>query len=370
MNVTPTPKPGSFPDPEDRIQRDLGALGARSRRNPPSLSRTMNALSGRVPKGTWEERLMAWTGFLKMHPRFATLSVTAGVAAALLVVPISYNKVVGHEVAVSLNGSGMSRDLVDGLAAEFKAALHADAVNVVVDESDGGTVYTLSAASPEKHAPAVSRAFSQALTSRGIPAESHSDPIRRKVSGNVYAMAYDNTFGSAIQVEIDGKSAEEIEAEILAQLQAAGFDATVSVTREGDDGMKIEVQAESDGPQAATGDEAHIVLTKDGQPLTGTLETAHVRMTKSVDDAGETLTVEVVEGGRTLAAVVKDPGSLSDAELADTVHRQLAEQGLEISVSAQNGRVSLMKLDALKDDATPVEKTTWGRIKNEFGDSQ
>jgi hypothetical protein len=368
MNETPTPKPGSFPDPEDRIQRDLGALGARSRRNPPSLSRTMNALSGRVPKGTWEERLMAWTGFLKMHPRFATLSVTAGVAAALLVVPISYNKVVGHEVAVSLNGSGMSRDLVDGLAAEFKAALHADAVNVVVDESDGGTVYTLSAASPEKHAPAVSRAFSQALTSRGIPAESHSDPIRRKVSGNVYAMAYDNTFGSAIQVEIDGKSAEEIEAEILAHLEAAGFDARVSVTLEGDDHMKIEVEAESEAPDGGAADDRarRIVLTRDGQPLSGTFAESTVRMTKAVDETGERLTVEVMDGDRTVSATVRDPRSLSDAELAETVRRQLADQGLEASVSAENGRVRVLTPET--PAATPVEKTTWGRIKKELGD--
>jgi hypothetical protein len=370
MNETPTPQPGSFPDPEDRIRRDLGALGARSRQNPPTLARTMNALSGRVPKGTWEERLMAWTGFLKMHPRFAALTVAATVAAALLVVPISYNKVVGHEVAVSLNGAGVSRDLVDALAAEFKDALHADAVSVRVDESDGQTVYTLSAAAREKQAPAVSRTFASALTARGIPAESHATPIRSKVSGNVYAMAYDNTFGSAIQVEIDGKSAEEIESEILAQLEAAGFDAQVSVTMDGDDHMKIEVKAESEGPEAATGDEAQIVLTKDGQPLGGALETGQVRMTKAVDGAGETLTVEVANGGKTLTAVVEDAGSLSDAELADAVHRKLAEQGLDVSVSAENGKITLLNLEDLTDGPAPVEKTTWGRIKKELGGSQ
>jgi hypothetical protein len=368
MKKTQTPRPEPFPDASERIRRDLGALAARSRRNPPSFTHTIRALSGQHGKGTREERPMAWTGFLKMHPRAATLAVTAAVAAALLVVPVSYTKVVGHEVAVSLDGGKVSRDLVLGLAAELKEALNTDAVTVAVDQNDGATAYILRATAPEKNAPAVSRAFARALTSRGIPAEAQATPVRKTVSGNVYAMAYNTTFGSAIQVEIDGKSAEEIEAEILAHLEAAGFDARVSVTLEGDDHMKIEVEAESEAPDGGAADDRarRIVLTRDGQPLSGTFAESTVRMTKAVDETGERLTVEVMDGDRTVSATVRDPRSLSDAELAETVRRQLADQGLEASVSAENGRVRVLTPET--PAATPVEKTTWGRIKKELGD--
>ena len=308
---------------------------------------------------------MAWTGFLKKRPRLATLAATAVVAAALLVVPISYDKVVGHDVTLSLAGDGLNQNLVRGIAAEFKEALDAEMVNVTADQDDGNLLYTFSARATGSNAPAVSEAFARTLTGRGLVAEANSTPVKERVSSNVYAMALDNV----VHISIDGKSAEELEAEIAAQLEAAGLDAQVSVTMEGDDHMRIEVQATAEGPIDEDG-HTQIVLTSGGEPLGGEFEDVSCRMMIKEDASGtQQLTIEVDDNGQTVTATIDDPKSLSDGELAARVHEQLAAQGLDISVSAENGRVRLMSLEDAAGQDSNVKKTTWGQLKNKMKDS-
>jgi hypothetical protein len=351
----------------ERVDRDLTALAARNRKNQPPLSQTLRTLSGRRPERGWEERFMVWTGFLKKRPRLATLAATAVVAAALLVVPISYDKVVGHDVTLSLAGDGLNQNLVSGIAAEFKEALDSDMVNVNADQDDGNLLYTFSARATGSNAPAVSEAFARTLTGRGLVAEANSTPVKERVSSNVYAMALDNV----VHISIDGKSAEELEAEIATQLEAAGLDAQVSVTMEGDDHMRIEVQATAEGDcQIHAGECPQIVLTSGGEPLGGEFEDVSCRMMiKETASGARQLMIEVDDNGNTVTATVDDPESLSDSELAVRVHQQFAAQGLDVSVSAQNGRVRLMSLEGTAEQDSNVKKTTWGQIKNKMKDS-
>lgn len=344
------------------IDRDLSALAARSRLHPLSLERTIQSLSRKRERNK-EERFMGWN-FLKGHGRLAaTAAATLAVAAALLVVPVSYDKVVGHEVALSVDGAGLGQESVRGIAGEFKEALHADGVGVDAAMDNGRMIYTFTAKTPEKGAEAVAESFARALDARGISAAAASSPIKERVSGNVYAMAAN----SVVAISIDGKSEEELETEIANQLAAAGIDADVNVNIQGDDCMEVDIRAEVEGDGTELPAEPQIVLTSDGAPLAGQMETAAVRVKMTEDQRNNSLVVEVEDGDQTYAATVQDPGSLSDAQLADQVHQLLAAQGKEFSVSAEDGRIQVMKPAFSGENA--VRKTSWGKLKQKMSEN-
>lgn len=369
MKDDPRPRHDRSTSLDRRIDRDLEALAARSAENPRPLTETLHTLSGRRSGRRWEERFMAWTGFWKMRPRLATAAVVVLAAAALLVVPVSYTKVVGHEITLNLDGKGMSREVVGTLAGQFKSALHADAVQVAAGVEDGAATYTFTARAAGRDAPAAAEAFAHNLTGKGYTARAVATPIRERVSGNVYAMAYDNV----IRVSVDGKSADELETEIADALAAAGVpNAQVSVTMDGDNGspnMKIEVKATGDCDPDAAGSEPQLVLTADGKDLGGDTENVNVRMKKAeAADGTVQLQVEVTRDGTVYTATVENAESLSDADLAAAVHDQLAAQGVDLSVSSQDGRVQVLGLGATGGAEPQIRKTTWGRLKQEMKD--
>lgn len=352
-----------------RIDRDLKALATRSAEDPLPLAQTLHSLSGSRPERRWEERVMAWTGFWKTRPRLVTTAAVALVAAALLMVPVSYTKVVGHEVTLNLSGSNVSREVVGTLAGQFKEALHADAMQVAATLEDGVRGYTFTARAPGRNAPAVAEAFAHNLAGKGYTAEAGSTPIKERVSGNVYAMAYDNV----VRVSVDGKSAAELESEIADALAAAGVpNAQVSVTLGGDDDsrtMKVEVTADAEGGPEAAGSEPQLVLTSNGGDLGGEARECSVRMMKTEStDGSAQLQVDVTRDGTVYTATVENAEALSDADLAAAVHEQLAAQGVDLSVSAQDGRVQVVDLGSgiQAEPESQVKKTTWGKLKQQM----
>ena len=350
---------------DTRIDRDLKALSTRSRQDPPSLSETIHTLAGESPGRQWEERLMALTGFFKSRPRVATFAAVAVLAAALLVVPFSYQKVVGHQVSLVVAGPGVNQTLMQGIASEFKETLDVDEVKMMAEAGETGTEYTLVAETRgKKGAPAIAQAFARSLTAKGYTARSSSSPIKEKVNGSVYAMVMSNT----IEIDVDGKTAEQLEAEIVAALTASGIpNAEVSVTL-GDNQMKIEVKAMSEGPidGDATDDHAQIVLTSGGEVLGGGGESVEVGIKKIRDENGERLIVEVTKNGQTATATIQDAGSLSDDDLAEAVRAQLAAQGVDYEVSCLNGRVKVSS--PASDEGSDVRPTTWGKLKQKMND--
>jgi hypothetical protein len=364
--------PPDTPAHDREIDRDLGALAARSRGNVPPLGRTLSALAGARPARDREEGFMSLITSWTRRPRLAVLAGVAALAAGFLLVPFSYQKTVGHQVSVTLNGVGADQAWVRGFAGQLKAALGADAVRAEMRVENGAPSTVLSA-EVRGDAPGFARGVADNLVhkldAKGVSARAAVTPIREKVSGSLYAMALDNV----IQVNIDGKSADEIESEIQSRLAEAGLDAQVSVEMNGSNQMKVEVKAEHDGDSPAAGEPVQLQLTSGGQPLGGEANEVAARVMKTrSDDGTEHLTVEVTKDGSTATATVDDPGSLSDADLAARIQQLLAAQGVDYSVSVQDGRVTVIDPAAAGSAVGPVsgtQKTTWGKLKEQHAGS-
>jgi hypothetical protein len=76
--------------------------------------------------------------------------------------------------------------------------------------------------------------------------------------------------------------------------------------------------------------------------------------------------VEVTKDGRTVTATVDDAASLSDAELASRIQQILAQQGVDISVSVQDGRIQVLDPAGAGAGAPTggTRETTWGKLKD------
>lgn len=366
-------KPNTSDPMNPRINRDLNSLATQNRRDQPSLSQTIQTVSGKQPEKP-EERFMAWTRFFSGHRRFTALAATVAVAMAMLVVPFSYDKVVGHDVTLTMSGD-LNRDLVQSIAKEFSNALDAEGVNMTSTSDNGSVKYELQTLAKDGDAADIADAFARTLTERGITATATSTQVKERVSSNVYAMAYDN----AIHISIDDKSPEELANEIATQFEAAGLDAEVSVIMEGDEQMMIEVRAMSDG-SVPEGGEPQIVLTSGGEPLCGPwtpgggggeFENASCRIMieESAATGSSSMIVEVGNKGETVRAKVENFESLSDDELAAQVQKLLAAQGVNASVSAQNGRISLFVSErdgapTATQGSSATRDATWGELKS------
>lgn len=379
MTDVPGRSKGSRAEPErpldDRIGRDLEALASRSRRDVMPLTDTVQGLAGRRPKRPWEERLMASFKLLGARPRLAVAGAVVALAAVLLMVPVSYQRVVGHDVALTLAGAGIDQSAVRGIATEFKTALDSGPVRVEARQDGAAATFILSSRVPMRSgrsAEAIAQAFAHTLTGKGYTAEAAVTAVREKVSSNVYAMVADNV----VRISVDGKNAAEVEAEIAAQLAAAGVpDAQVSVTMD-DDGSKIEiqVQAEHEGAvDAMVGSPPEIVLTAGGEDLGGEISDVKVKVRKVMSDAGNSLIIDVDRSGNTATVTVNQPETLSDGELIAEVQRQLVALGItDLSVSASEGRIQVLDANALLQKSAPgatpggTEKTTFGKVKSQY----
>jgi hypothetical protein len=224
----------------DALAADLRALRARSARVLPTLNDTALALSMERPRVTWGGSLVSMFRFLKSRPVFSSAALVGLVAAALLVIPVSYQRTVGHDVSLTLSGYGLDPSFLQRVAKEYAAALDGEGVRIAIEETDDitgrptrrATLTTSVAARSRGTVEGVAQAFAAALHDRGLDAAVAVAPRTEHVSGNVYAAA-----GNAcINLSIDrrGKTADEIRASITAQLEAAGIrNPDVNVTLDG-----------------------------------------------------------------------------------------------------------------------------------------
>lgn len=378
MRDVPESRRGSHAEPErsldDPIGRDLEALASRSQRNVRPLTDTVQRLAGERPKRPWEERLMASFKLLGARPRLAVVGAVAALALALLVIPVSYQRVVGHDVTLQLAGAGIDQSTIRGIATEFKTALNGGPVRVEAQADGAAATFILSSRVPMRSgrsAEAIAQAFAHTLTGKGYTAEAAVTAVREKVSSNVYAMVAENV----IRISVDGKSSAEVETAIAEQLAAAGIpNAQVSVTMDGDGNkMEIQVRAEHEGPCDGTATPPEIVLTAGGEDLGGTGEAARIKICKTMTDEGARLVLDVEQAGRIATVTVNNPETLSDAELSAEVQRQLTALGItDLSVSAQDGILKCFDANALLEKSAPgatpggTEKTTFGKVKTKY----
>jgi hypothetical protein len=298
---------------ERTLHEDLRALRAASLRDLPTLEQTARLSremrAGHQPGGF----LMSSFRFLRTRPWPATALAAAAIAAALLLIPVSYQKTVGHDVTLTVAAPGLDVGQIQKIAAEFKTALHAASLSVR-QEDGGGPVLT--ARVPGRSDAALRRvadAFSRELTARGIAASARITPRTERVLGNVYAFARDNII--EIRVSSEGKTPEQVEADIRSQLEAAGIEnPTVEYRREGNQ------------------------------------TTLKVEMTRTAADGADTTCPEVrvsVDGHepgpndhRCEVRVRRTPG-MTDADVIADVQNQLQAQGIDAEVTMENGKIQI-----------------------------
>lgn len=207
---------------------------------------------------------------MKNRPMFSSIALGAVVALALLVVPVSYQRTVGQEVALTLASPDLDMAVVPKVAKEFGAALGGGAVRVEVEEARDASgaarrTFRLESRVDSRSRGATERvasAFAAALAERGIVASVAVTPLTERVSGSVYAAA-GNTIVN-LTIDWRGKTPTEVAASIKSQLEAAGIqNPDVNVTRDGDL-TTVQIKAE-DACGEGAGKDCEIQLRVDGE---------------------------------------------------------------------------------------------------------
>jgi hypothetical protein len=245
----------------------------------------------------------------RMRPRRLLTGLCAAAAgAALLVMPVSYERTVGHEVKLTVSGQGEAG--ARALARQARAALQAEAVRVSV----AGDQTTLALRVPARSRAEVERRAGVVVReaqARGVQVAVSISPRREQVQGRVYAMALDKVI--EVRVDMTGKTQEQIEAEIRAQLQAGGInDPSVAVSRTGDQ-TRVEIGAEVDGPEG----------------------TRHMRIVRQQQGGEQQLELRIGD-----LDTRREPG-MTDDQLREKIERQLRERGLEPDVKVTGDRIEV-----------------------------
>jgi len=256
----------------------------------------------------------------RVQSRPWTLSaiVAAALAVILLVIPISYQKTVGHDVALTINSPNLDAGQLQTIASQLKNALQAG--NVSITQGNGGAPVLTARVSGRSRLPVerVAAAFAAGLSSKGIPAQARVSPRIERVLGSLYAYARDNIID--IHVTSKGKTPEQIQNEIVSQLEAAGVqDPKVEYKREGNKAtLTVQMDKGSSGTPPVAANCPQLNLTVDDQPPGG--------------GDGQHKRVEV--------KVNRTPG-MTDAQVKDEVQRQLKAQGVDADVSVENGKIQI-----------------------------
>jgi hypothetical protein len=287
---------------------------------------------------------MAQLHSIRTRPAVAAAVVGALAVLIAMVIPVSYDKVVGQDVALTVTGKGIGSAEIAGVARGLQSALHAHGVMVEAMSGGAGPCFVLHATLPKREGRDVQRAtaeFARDLASRGYAASVQVRPHLERVRYPAVAYAFDQI----INISVDGKSAAALESEIRDRLAQAGVpDAQVSVTDRPDGGrevkMTVERQAVNDGTTPPPEPMPQIVLTKDGAPLAGG-EGLAVKVKKMKTNTSTTLIVEVDQNGKTATVEVPNSDTMSDAAIADAISTQLHQAGIDAKVTVTSGKISI-----------------------------
>jgi hypothetical protein len=241
----------------------------------------------------------------------ATVLAIAVVAAVLLAVPISYTKTTGYMATLEIaDATGVD---VEAVAAEFGKAM--DAENVKVLAGVGGA--RISADLPVRSKSTlkgIASGFAEALGERGLAATASIEPVTERVTGNVYAMAANEII--EIRVNSEGLTDEEIEAEIRAQIEAAGLEACLVDVETSDGEKRIEIGIQCDPEEGCPEGGMPVRISIDGMepPPGGEFERVSA-MELKIAAEGKTLEEAEAEAIEHLQAMgIED---VSDIEIED-----------------------------------------------------
>jgi len=287
---------------------------------------------------------MALLHSIRTRPPVAAAVIGALAVLIAMVVPVSYDKVVGQDVALTVAGPGLGSTEIAGVARSLKSALGAHAVMVEATSNGAAPSFVLHASLPTREGRDVQRAtaeFARKLASRGYSASVAVKPHLERVRNPAVAYAFDQI----INISVDGKSAAALESEIRDRLAQAGVpDAQVSVTDRADGGrevkMTVERQAVNDGTAPPPEPMPQIVLTKDGAPLAGG-EGLSVKVKKMKTNTSTTTIVDVNSNGKSATVTVPNSDTMSDAAIADAITSQLRQAGIDATVTVTGGKISI-----------------------------
>lgn len=300
---------------------------------------------------TKEDSIMKFSSLSSKRPLIIAPAALVAIAAILFLVPVSYKQTVGWDISLAMTASALNPEQLRPIATELKSALGVDGVRMELQQSGNGSTATMSAyvdADGNTDPKATVQAFAKYLNGKGIKASAESIPKVTEVSSNVWAMTMDQV----IQIEVEGKSDEEIEQEIIARLKEAGLDdVEVDVSIDGDERTRIEIKAEcddedSDCPQ----DPVNLTLTKNGVAPTGEGEDAYIRVKKMIKNGEETLIIDFGVDGKKATLEIGDPSSMEAAQLVAAVKEQLSEQEVDLQVKIEDGVlwVGTLKIDCVE----------------------
>ena len=338
------------PTRPDDLGADLAALKEVSDRDLPDLNQVMHEIHRResartTPIEGWRRRIMAAVHSMKARPALAALAVAALLIVVGMVVPVSYDRVTGHDVSITLAGSGFTQDQVAPVAKEMRARLNAGPVKVAATMENGTLRFAFEATMPGRsrtEAAQAAAAFVKDLARKGYAPSVAVAPHKEHVTSPAVAYALDRI----IQISVDGKSAPALEAEIRQRLAEAGLnDAQVSV-KDSPKGREISVNVQRQnlgGAPAQDQPVPELVLTKNGAPIEGG---STVKIQKRKDQTGATtLVVETSDHGKTATATIPNSEKMSDAQLGSAVEAQLRQAGLNVRVEVVGGQIKVRPIE-------------------------
>lgn len=259
---------------------------------------------------------------VRRRPLAAGALGVVALAAALLVVPISYQHTVGYSVQLSAHVPAGQTPALQKIAAELAKAV--GATNVSTSAGGAGQQIAFAADVPMRARAEVNaraQAFAHELTMRGFSSTAVVTPRTERVSGSVYAYAADTV--KEIRVNATGMSDEQIASEIKTQLEAQGFSQpNVEVSTTGDKRqVKVtlsKTSETSDGQEPAPIVAPNITVTDDNKKSDSTTEEKRIELKLDHSDvAGKT-----------------------DDEIKALVEQKLRDQGITNAVvTVKDGKV-------------------------------
>ena len=288
---------------------------------------------------------MAAVHSMKARPALAALAVAAVLIVVGMVIPVSYDRVTGHDVSITLS-AGFAPDQIAPTAKEMKARLNVGSVEVQAEMEAGAPRFVFHATVPGRSRAEAARAaggFVKELAQKGYAASLAVAPHREHVTSPAVAYAWDQI----IQISVDGKSAPALESEIRQRLAEAGLnDAQVSVKDRPEGGREISVNVQRQnlgGSPPADQPVPELVLTKNGAPITGG---STVKIRKMIDETGATqLVVETSDRGKTATATISNSEKMSDAQLQDALTTQFRQAGLNVQVEVVGGQIKVRPIE-------------------------
>ena len=299
------------------VARDLQAYREVTARDLPSVRDTAQLLRSAALQpthnNTREGFYMKSLISLQAHPWLAATAAVVVVAVILGVVPVNYTVTTGQDVTLQLAAPAPQGEALRKVATGLRAALHADGVQIALTDDGAGPAARLEARVPSGRGAEVrntAEAYARGLSGRGIPAQASVRSRTERVSTNVFA--YARSRAVELRVTSSGRTPAEIEADIRAQLEAAGLDnPQVQVTKEGDQ-TQVQIQADCSSPEGEQKFDIKLI-GRDDQPLDASLHRFEVE---------------------------RKPG-MTDADVKAEIERQMREAGVEGKVTVVDGKVNV-----------------------------